>query len=69
MSKARAPCFGPDPRAEAVREKFVLAVGHKFEQLPAVAPLLCAGITMWSPLTYWNTGPASSASAASGTWG
>src|ERR1700744_3542869 len=46
-----------DPRAEAVGEKFVLAVGHKFEQVPAVAPLLCAGITMWSPLTYWNTGP------------
>src|ERR1700744_259437 len=53
----RRPCFGPDPRAEAVGEKFVLAVGHKFEQVPAVAPLLCAGITMWSPLTYWNTGP------------
>lgn len=25
--------------------------------LPAVAPLLCAGITTWSPLRHWQTGP------------
>src|SRR5690606_38376818 len=27
------------------------------EQLAAVAPLLCAGITTYSPLRHWNTGP------------
>jgi uncharacterized zinc-type alcohol dehydrogenase-like protein len=33
-----------------VDEKFVLKVRHPEEQLAAVAPLLCAGITTWSPL-------------------
>ncbi len=27
------------------------------EQLAAVAPLLCAGITTWSPLRHWKVGP------------
>jgi alcohol dehydrogenase (NADP+) len=40
-----------------VREEFVFGVSHNIEQLPAVAPLLCAGITMWSPLKHWNVGP------------
>ena len=38
----------------------------------AAAPLLCAGITTYSPLRHWNAGPgrrsASSVSAASATW-
>jgi uncharacterized zinc-type alcohol dehydrogenase-like protein len=40
-----------------VREKFVLRVTHREEQLAGAAPLLCAGITMWSPLTYLGAGP------------
>lgn len=40
-----------------VDEKFVLKVRHAEEQLAAVAPLLCAGITTWSPLRYWDVGP------------
>jgi uncharacterized zinc-type alcohol dehydrogenase-like protein len=40
-----------------VREEFVLKVAHNPAQLAAVAPLLCAGITMWSPLKHWNVGP------------
>ena len=40
-----------------VDEKFVLRVGHRPEHLAAVAPLLCAGITVWSPLRHWNVGP------------
>ncbi len=40
-----------------VRERFVLHVRHRPEQLGGVAPLLCAGITMWSPLTRWDAGP------------
>jgi uncharacterized zinc-type alcohol dehydrogenase-like protein len=40
-----------------VKDKFVLAIRHPPEQLAAVAPLLCAGITTWSPLRHWNAGP------------
>jgi alcohol dehydrogenase (NADP+) len=40
-----------------VDEHFVLAIGHRQEQLAAVAPLLCAGITTWSPLRHWKAGP------------
>jgi len=40
-----------------VREEFVLNVRHPAEQLAAVAPLLCAGITTWSPLRHWRAGP------------
>ncbi|NML06217.1 NAD(P)-dependent alcohol dehydrogenase [Sphingomonas sp. G-3-2-10] len=38
-------------------DKFVLKIRHPEEQLAAVAPLLCAGITTWSPLRHWNAGP------------
>ncbi len=38
-----------------VDEKFVLRVAAK-ERLDAVAPLLCAGITTWSPLKHWKVG-------------
>jgi len=40
-----------------VDEKFVLKIRHPKEQLAAVAPLLCAGITTYSPLKHWNVGP------------
>ena len=40
-----------------VDEGFVLRIRHAQDQLPAVAPLLCAGITTWSPLRHWNVGP------------
>ncbi len=40
-----------------VDEHFVLSVKHKTERLAAVAPLLCAGITTWSPLRHWKAGP------------
>lgn len=40
-----------------VDDKFVLKVSHPEEQLAAVAPLLCAGITTWSPLRHWKVGP------------
>ncbi|MCF6808628.1 NAD(P)-dependent alcohol dehydrogenase [Thiotrichales bacterium 19S9-12] len=36
-----------------VDEKFVLSVPTNIE-LKGVAPLLCAGITTWSPLVEWN---------------
>jgi len=40
-----------------VSDKFVLRINHPAEQLAAAAPLLCAGITTWSPLRHWNVGP------------
>ena len=54
-----------------VNEKFVLHVPKNLD-LAATAPLLCAGITLYSPLKHWALGrgkrSASSASAGSGTW-
>ncbi len=40
-----------------VDQAYVLAIRHPAEQLAAVAPLLCAGITTWSPLRHWKAGP------------
>jgi alcohol dehydrogenase (NADP+) len=40
-----------------VDEKFVLRISHSAEQLAAAAPLLCAGITTYSPLRHWKAGP------------
>jgi len=43
--------------AITVDEHFVLKVNHGEADLAGVAPLLCAGITTWSPLRHWGTGP------------
>ncbi|ALG73096.1 zinc-binding dehydrogenase [Azospirillum thiophilum] len=40
-----------------VHERYVLRVKHPESQLAAVAPLLCAGITTYSPLRHWKAGP------------
>ncbi len=40
-----------------VHERYVLRIRHAEDQLAAVAPLLCAGITTYSPLRHWNVGP------------
>ena len=37
-----------------VKQKFVLKITHDLQHLAAVAPLLCAGITTYSPLRQWN---------------
>lgn len=41
-----------------VDEKFTLKIPTAFKEkdLPAVAPLLCAGITTYSPLRHWHVG-------------
>lgn len=39
-----------------VHERYVLRIKHHAEQLAAVAPLLCAGITTYSPLRHWKAG-------------
>ena len=41
-----------------VEEHFVLHISDKLD-LAAVAPLLCAGITTYSPLRHWKIGPGS----------
>ncbi|RTZ45594.1 NAD(P)-dependent alcohol dehydrogenase [Candidimonas sp. SYP-B2681] len=38
-----------------VNKKFVLRISHT-DNLAAVAPLLCAGITTYSPLRHWKVG-------------
>jgi hypothetical protein len=42
-----------------VREEFVLKLNFPEQSLASVAPLLCAGIKMWSPLRHWKIGPGS----------
>jgi len=48
--------FGGYSEKVVVDEHFVLRVPENLD-LAAVAPLLCAGITTWSPLKHWNVGP------------
>lgn len=40
-----------------VKDSYVVKIRHPEAQLAAVAPLLCAGITTYSPLRHWNAGP------------
>lgn len=44
-------------QAIVVHERYVLRIRHPAAQLAAVAPLLCAGITTYSPLRQWGAGP------------
>ncbi len=53
------PTFGGYSRQIVVDERFVVKVPDALE-LADAAPLLCAGITTYSPLRHWNVGPASS---------
>ena len=48
--------FGGYSDQIVVEERFVVKVSPKLD-LKAVAPLLCAGITTYSPLKHWNIGP------------
>ncbi len=52
-----ANTYGGYSSAMVVRESFVLKITHSDAELAAVAPLLCAGITTYSPLRQWNVGP------------
>lgn len=52
----RMQTFGGYARRIVVREAFVLRVRHGPAELPGVAPLLCAGITVYSPLVRWGVG-------------
>ncbi|MFC7051232.1 NAD(P)-dependent alcohol dehydrogenase [Hansschlegelia quercus] len=48
--------FGGYSKAIVVDQDFVLRIPENLE-LAAVAPLLCAGITTYSPLRHWKVGP------------
>jgi uncharacterized zinc-type alcohol dehydrogenase-like protein len=55
--KGGANTYGGYSTAIVVDEHFVLSIKHDEKDLAGVAPLLCAGITTWSPLRHWKTGP------------
>jgi uncharacterized zinc-type alcohol dehydrogenase-like protein len=50
------PTFGGYSESIVVDENYVLHIPENLE-LAATAPLLCAGITTYSPLHHWNVGP------------
>lgn len=47
--------YGGYSKQIVTREEFVLKISDKLD-LKAVAPLLCAGITTYSPLRHWKVG-------------
>lgn len=49
--------FGGYSQSIVVKESFVLRIQHDEKDLASVAPLLCAGITTYSPLHHWGAGP------------
>ncbi len=51
----KTPTYGGYSNTIIVDEDFVLSISDKLN-LPAVAPLLCAGITTYSPLRHWKVG-------------
>lgn len=48
--------FGGFSETIVADENYVLHVPEKLD-LPSAAPILCAGITVYSPLKHWKTGP------------
>ncbi|MEJ2592363.1 MAG: NAD(P)-dependent alcohol dehydrogenase [Candidatus Thiodiazotropha sp.] len=52
------PTYGGYSEKIVVADRFVLKVAENLDPA-AAAPLLCAGITTWSPLRHWNAGPGS----------
>ena len=49
--------YGGYSQSIVVKESFVLHIRHDSQDLASVAPLLCAGITTYSPLKHWGAGP------------
>jgi uncharacterized zinc-type alcohol dehydrogenase-like protein len=52
------PTYGGYSKRVVVEERFVLGIADQ-AKLEAVAPLLCAGITTYSPLRHWKVGKGS----------
>ena len=55
MGKDGLPTYGGYSNNIVVHEDFALHISEKLD-LAAVAPLLCAGITTYSPLRHWKVG-------------
>jgi len=55
LGKDGKPTYGGYSDNIVFHEDFVLHISDKLP-LPAVAPLLCAGITTYSPLRFWKVG-------------
>lgn len=53
------PTYGGYSEMIVVDENYVLRIPENLA-LDAAAPLLCAGITLYSPLRHWNAGPGKS---------
>jgi uncharacterized zinc-type alcohol dehydrogenase-like protein len=51
-----SPTQGGYSEAIVTDENFVLRIPDSIP-LDKAAPLLCAGVTLWSPLKHWNAGP------------
>ncbi len=71
VGKDGEPTYGGYSEKIVVDENYVVRIPDTLA-LDEAAPLLCAGITTYSPLRHWNAVPArrsrSSAWAASATW-
>ncbi|WP_137156377.1 NAD(P)-dependent alcohol dehydrogenase [Rhizobium sp. FKL33] len=52
----KTPTYGGYSDTIVVKEGYVLSIPENLP-LDAAAPLLCAGITLYSPLKHWNAGP------------
>jgi uncharacterized zinc-type alcohol dehydrogenase-like protein len=57
VAEAPGHTLGGYAQRIVVDDKFVLKIRHRAADLAAVAPLLCAGITTYSPLRHWKAGP------------
>lgn len=55
LDRQGVPTYGGYSNTIVVREEFVLHISEKLD-LAATAPLLCAGITTYSPLRHWKVG-------------
>ncbi|MGY3901062.1 NAD(P)-dependent alcohol dehydrogenase [Aeromonas lusitana] len=54
----KSPTYGGYSEQIVTSDKFVLHIPDGLD-LAGTAPLLCAGITTWSPLRHWQAGPGS----------
>lgn len=50
--------FGGYSNYFVINERYAVTIPKNLD-FPGVAPLLCAGITLYSPLRHWNIGPGS----------
>lgn len=55
LDRSGLPTYGGYSNTIVAREEFMLHISEKLD-LAATAPLLCAGITTYSPLKHWNVG-------------